>query len=104
MDYKKNQASTHAAVLATPFTRVTGQPTFEQKENFQAEAEDLALKFTVSYPWAGKHRLLANVLGAAKYLAKTGKVYVAPVRQPVADPRILGGELSQAAIRVATLV
>ena len=82
MDYETIRTSTHAAVIATPFTRVAGQPTFEQKEKFLVEAETLAINFTVSYPWAGKHGLLAEVLGAAKYHAKTGEVYVAPVRPP----------------------
>ena len=58
----------------------------------------------MSYIWAGEHGLLAEIMGAAKYLAKTGEVYVAPVRPPIADPRILGGGLSQAAIRVAAAV
>ena len=39
MDYKTIRTLTHAAVIATPFTRVAGQPTFEQKEKFLAEAE-----------------------------------------------------------------
>ena len=98
------RSSTHARVLATPFTRVPGQPTFEQKEIFLAEATDLALEFTVSYPWAGEHGLLAKVLGAVKYLAKTGETYAEPRRPPVADPRILLGGLSQAQIRVAAAV
>ena len=104
MDYETIRTSTHAKVVATGFTRVVGQPTFEQKENFLAEAEALAINFVVSYIWAGEHGLLAEIMGAAKYLAKTGEVYVAPVRPPIADPRILGGGLSQAAIRVAAAV
>ena len=41
-----------------------GKPTYEQKEKFIEEAEELAMAFTVSYPWAGKHHLLAEVIGA----------------------------------------
>ena len=104
MDYETIRTSTHAKVVATGFTKINGQPTFEQKENFLAEAEALAINFVVSYIWAGEHGLLAEIFGAAKYLAKTGEVYVAPVRPPIADPRILGGGLSQAAIRVAAAV
>ena len=37
-------------------------------------------------------------------MATTGKAYVAPVRPPICDPRILGGTLNQATIRVATAV
>ena len=104
MDYETIRTSTHAAVVARPFTRVAGQPTFEQKEKFLAEAEALAIDFTVSYPWADEHGLLAEVMGAAKYLSKTGETYVAPVHPSIADPRILLGGLSQVAIRVAQAV
>ena len=104
MDYESIRQQTHAAVVANPFTRVPGQPTFEQKEAFISECEEVALQFTVSYPWAGEHGLLAEVAGATKYLATTGKAYVAPVRPLICDPRILGGTLNQATIRVATAV
>ena len=59
------------------------------------------MAFTVSYPWSGQHGLLAEVIGAHKYLAKTGKNYAPPARPPVYDPRITGGNMNQATIRVA---
>ena len=101
MDYESVRQQTKNAVLARPFTRVAGKPTFEQKESFIEEAEDLAMSFSVSYTWAGEHGLLAEIQGWHKYNAKTGKHYVAPVRPPVYDPRIIGGGLTQAEIRVA---
>ena len=61
------------------------------------------MAFTVSYPWAGQKQngLLAEVMGAHKYLAEAGKNYVTPAHPPVYDPGIIGGGLSQATIRVA---
>ena len=72
MDYESVRQQTRDAVLARPFTRVTGKPTFEQKEKFIEEAEDLAMNFAVSYPWSGQHGLLAEIMGAHKYLTETG--------------------------------
>ena len=94
MDYESVRQQTKNAVLARPFTRVAGKPTFEQKESFIEEAEDLAMSFSVSYTWAGEHGLLAEIQGWHKYSAKMGKHYVAPVRPPVYDPRIIGGGLN----------
>ena len=91
MDYESVRQQTRDAVLARPFTRVPGKPTYEQKEKFIEEAEELAMNFAVSYPWAGQHGLLAKVMGAHKYLAKTGKHYVPPACPPVYDPRITNG-------------
>ena len=48
MDYESVRLQSKNAVLARPFTRVTGKPTFEQKEAFIEEAEDLAMSFLVS--------------------------------------------------------
>ena len=101
MDYESVRQQTRDAVLARLFTRVTGKPTYEQKEKFIDEAEELAMAFTVSYPWAGQHGLLAKVMGAHKYHAETGKNYVPPARPPVYDLRITAGGMTQAAIRVA---
>ena len=82
MDYKSARQQIKNAVQARPFTRVTGKPTYEQKEKFIDEAEELAMGFTVSYPWSGAHGLLAEVMGAHKYLAETGKNYVPLARPP----------------------
>ena len=101
MDYESVRQQTRDAVLARPFTRVTGKPTFEQKEKFIEEAEGLAMNFAVSYPWSGQHGLLAEIMGAHKYLAETGKHYVPPARPPVYDPAIIREGLTQAQIRVA---
>ena len=64
MDYESVRQQTTDAVLARPFTRVTGKPTFEQKEKFLEEAEELAMNFAVTYPWSGAYGLLAKVMGA----------------------------------------
>ena len=53
--------ATHETVVGRPFTRIPGEPTWEQKENFLRESTDLSLEFTVSYNWAGGHGLLAYV-------------------------------------------
>ena len=104
MDYENVRQQTKDAVMARLLTRITGKPTYEQKEKFIEEAEELAMAFTVSYLWAEQHGLLAEVMGAHKYHAKTGKIYVPPVRPPDYDPRIIGGGLNQAQIRVAQAV
>lgn len=101
MDYESIRLQSKNAVLARPFTRIAGKPTYEQKEAFLEEAEDLAMTFTVSYPWTGEHGLLTKVMGAQKYLAKTTKVYVPPVCPPVYDPRIVGHNLTQVEVRIA---
>ena len=64
MDCESVRQQTRDAILARPFTRVTGKPTYEQKGKFIVEAEELAMTFTASYPWEGKHCLLAKVMGA----------------------------------------
>ena len=72
---------------------MTGRPTYEQKEKFIEEAEELAMVFTVSYSWAGQHGLSDKVMGAHKYHVEAGKNYVPPAHPPVHDPRIIGGGL-----------
>ena len=62
MDYESVRQQTKAAVEARPFTRVTGKPTYEQKQKFIDEAEELAMGFTVSYTWSGARGLLAEVI------------------------------------------
>ena len=102
MDYEIVRPQSKNAVQARPFTRVTGKPTYEQKEKFINEAEELAMGFTVSYPWSGAHGLLAEVMGAHKYLAETGKNYVPPARPPVFNPAITTTpHMTQTAVRVA---
>ena len=104
MDYESVREQTRDAVQARPFTRVTGKPTFKQKKKFLEEAEELAMNFDVTYPWSGAHGLLAEVMGAHRYLAETGKHYVPPARPPVYDPAIIAGGMTQAQIRVAQVM
>ena len=104
MDYENVRQQTKAAVVARPFTRVTGKPTYEQKEKFIEEAEELAMAFTVSYTWSGAHGLLAEIMGDRKYLAETDKHYVPPVRPPGYVPTITTTTMTQAAIRVAQVM
>ena len=101
MDYENVRQQTKSAVQARPFTRVTGKPTYEQKEKFIDEAEELAMGFTVSYTWSVARGLLAEVMGTRKYLDETGKHYVPPARPPVYNPEIATTTMTQAAIRVA---
>ena len=90
---------------ARPFTEVPGWRTFEQNESFLEKTEQLARSFRVSYSWADKQGLLAKVTKPHKYQTKTEEYKHAPSTwPPIANPRILGGGLSQTAIRVATVV
>ena len=72
---------THDTVVGRPFTRTPGLPTWEQKEKFLEEAEEVALEFTVNHAWAGDHGLLAEIMGPVKYLAKWG-MCMFPCRVP----------------------
>ena len=94
---------THDSVVGRPFTRIPGQPTWEQKEKFLEEAGELAMEFTVSYDWAGDYGLLAEIRGPIKYHVKTGKVYTPPARPLVVDPQVLAGNLTDKQARIATL-
>ena len=70
MDDKSVRQQIKDKVLMRPFKRVTGKPTFDQKLTFIEKAEDLTMSFSVFYPCAGEHGLLAGV-----------------ARPPVYDPR-----------------
>ena len=98
MDYESVRQQTKSAVQARPFTRVTGKPTYEQKEKTIDEAEELVTGFTVLYPWSGAHGLLSEVMGAHKYLAESCKHYVPPARPPVYNPAIMTTTMTQAVI------
>ena len=50
MDYESVRQQTKDTVLERPFKRVTGKPTFGQKEKIIKGAEELAMSFSVSYP------------------------------------------------------
>ena len=100
MDYKSIRKQTQDAVDARPFTRVPGQPTFEQREKILKE---LVMSFAVSYLWAREHGLLTKVMGAPKYQIKTSRNYVPSARPPIAEQRILGGILTQTQIRVSMI-
>ena len=70
VDYESARQQNKDAVLARPFKRVTGKPTFKQKQKLIKGAEELAMSFLVSYPWADEHGLLAKVMGVHKYHVK----------------------------------
>ena len=82
-EYAALETSIYEQVTATPFTRIPGKPSRRQKELLIEEAEDCAMKFHVSYPWANDHGLLAIIQGTANYLATTGKNYEQPVRPKI---------------------
>ena len=94
---------TQDSVVGRPFTRVPGQPTWEQKQKFLEEAEEWAMEYMVNYDWAGDHGLLAEIMGRDKYYAKTGKWYTPPVRPPVVHPDVSAGILTDKQARIATL-
>ena len=54
MDHKSVRQQTKYTVLVRPLKRVTGKPTFDQKQAFIEEAEDLTMSFLVFYPCAGE--------------------------------------------------
>ena len=54
MDHKSVRQQTKYTVLVRPLKRVTGKPTFDQKQTFIEEAEDLTMSFLVFYPCAGE--------------------------------------------------
>ena len=101
MDYESVRQQTKSAVQARPFTRMTGKPSYEQKEKIIDEEEELAMAFTVSYPWSGPHGLLAEVMGALlQGPSRDGQKLRPPAHPPVYDPAIVAGGMTQAAIRV----
>ena len=80
----------------TTFTRVAGLPSWEQKERFYAEAQDLALTYdNVSYEWAGEYGLLAEIIGATRMNTLTNVTYVLPVKPPPVDPDVEAGNLTE---------
>ena len=87
-EYATLKTSTYEQVTAAPFTRIPGKPSWRQKGTLVEEAEDLAMLFHVSYPWANGHGLLAVIQGAVKYLATSGENYVQPDRPENQHPEI----------------
>ena len=79
-EYNTLKETIQSSVIARPFTRIPGKPSWEDKENLLEEAEEMSLEMEVSYNWSDGYGLLAEVQGAAKYLVTTGLAYVAPVR------------------------
>ena len=51
-EYEKLQKDIHDLVVSYPFTAVTGKPTWEDRERFEEERIDIALKVTNSYKWS----------------------------------------------------
>ena len=88
-EYNTLKETIRASVIARPFTRIPGKPSWEEKENLLEEAEEMALEMEVSYDWSDGYGLLAEVQGAAKYLVTTGLAYVEPVRPDVNYARII---------------
>ena len=87
-EYNTLKETIQSSVIARPFTRIPGKPSWEEKENLLEEAEEMALEMEVSYDSSNRYGLLAGVQGAAKYLVTLGLAYVAPVRPDVNDARI----------------
>jgi hypothetical protein len=94
-EYVTLENSTYEKVIAEPYTRIQGKPTWLQTTQLVAELEAQAMMCDVSYDWAGDNGLLAVIEGAAKYLARTGENYIEPVRPGAQHPNILGGTAAQ---------
>jgi hypothetical protein len=82
------EKTTRNAVVESPFTRIQGLPTWLQKTRLIEEMEEAAMACDVSYPWAGDYGLLALIDGPVKYLARTGLIYVEPVKPTPQHPTI----------------
>ena len=82
VDVEKLRLATHQSVRANKFTKVNGQPTWQQWRNWCEEAEDEAITVHVSYEWAGDHGLLARLIVNHAYKNETDKNYVPPMRPP----------------------
>ena len=48
-EYNTLKGTIRASVIARPFTRIPGKPSWEDKENLLEEAEEMALEMEVSY-------------------------------------------------------
>ena len=80
----------------TTFTRVAGLPSWEEKERFYDEAQELALTYdNVTYDWAGEYGLLAEIIGATRMNTLTNVTYVLPVKPPAVDPDVEAGNLTE---------
>ena len=87
-EYNTLKETIREIFIARPFTRIPGNPSWEDKENLLEEAEEMALEMEVSYDWSDGYGLLSEVQVASKYLVTTGLAYVAPLRPYVNDARI----------------
>ena len=80
----------------TTFTRVAGLPSWEEKETFYDEAQELALTYdNVTYDWAGEYGLLAEIIGATRMNTLTNVTYVLPVNPPPVNPDVEAGNLTE---------
>ena len=80
----------------TTFTRVAGLPSWEQKEKFYDEAQELALTYdNVSHKWAGEYGLLAKIIGATRMNTFKNVTYVLLVKPPPVDPDVEAGNLTE---------
>ena len=77
-------------VCAKPFTQIQGWAKCAHRGLLRREA--CTLTITVCIPahdaWEGDHGVLAEIIGARAYLAKTTKQYISPVCPTVYDPSI----------------
>ena len=90
-EYVTLEKTIRESIVECPFTRIQGLPTWLQKTHLIEELEEGAMRCDVSYPWAGDYGLLAVVDGPVKYLARTGMVFVTPVKPTAQHPDILVG-------------
>ena len=73
-EYKTLEKAAYQHVQNSSFTRVQRLPSWLQKQNLVKKIQATGINATVLYSWAGDHDLLAEIDGAAKYLADTGEL------------------------------
>ena len=90
--YHDLEKQVYEEIRAEPYTRIPGRPSWRSKEALVKEARKHALQQRVSYDWAGRYGLLAEIIGAARYAVDhpTLPAYVAPV-QPANSPVLPAG-------------
>ena len=69
-EYEKLEKDIHDLVVSYPFTPVTGKPTWEDRERFEEERIDIALKVKNSYKWSKRRGMVREVMTDEAYLAE----------------------------------
>ena len=75
-------------IRSTLFMRIHGRPTWRAKVKLLKEAKRPALKQRVSYDWAGQYGIVAEIIGAARYVLDNPAMptYIEPPSRPTRQP------------------